>query len=78
MDLIWKIILLVFNFLIYGLCCFVINKRKIFTCISIRSPYLLILNILGNFFMSVIIIVTKYLKNDQKKSARFFIISQIF
>ena len=72
MDLIWMIILLVFNFLIYGLCCFVINKRKIFTCISIRSPYLLILNILGNFFMSVIIIVTKYLKNDQKKICSFF------
>ena len=58
------IILLIFNILLYGACCFLILRRKAFTCISIRSPKLLVLNILGNLFMSIIIIVTKSLKDD--------------
>jgi len=71
MDLIW-IILLIINILLYGVCCFVIIRRKTFTCISIRSPLLLILNIFGNFLMTVIIIVTKSLENDDKKICSFF------
>ena len=72
MDLVGMIVLLIINFLLYGLSCFIIMRRKTFTCISIRSPKLLILNILGNFFMSVIIIVTKYLENDEKKVCSYF------
>ena len=66
------IILLIINILIYGACCFLILRRKTFTCISIRSPRLLILNILGNLFMSIIIIVTKSLDNDKKKFSSLF------
>ena len=72
MDLIW-IILLIFNILLYGACCFVIFRRKAFTCISIRSPILLILNIIGNLLMTIIIILTKSLgDNDKKKVCSFF------
>ena len=66
------IILLIVNFIIYGICCVGLQKRKTFTCISIRSPNLLILNILGNFCMSVIIIVTSYLNDNQKRISSFF------
>ena len=45
------IILLIVNLILYGLCCFLILRRKSFTCISIRSPRLLILNNIGNFFI---------------------------
>ena len=72
MELTLMLILLIINFLLYGMCCFIIMRRKNFTCISIRSPRLLILNILGNFFMSVIIIVTEYLENDGKKICSYF------
>ena len=71
MDLLW-IILLIINILLYGACCFIIFRRKTFTCISIRSPLLLILNIIGNFLMTLIIIVTKSLENDGKKISSFF------
>ena len=71
MDLIW-IILLIFNILLYGACCFVIFRRKAFTCISIRSPTLLILNIIGNLLMTIIIILTKSLENNDKKICSFF------
>ena len=66
------IILLIVNFIIYGICCVGLQKRKTFTCISIRSPNLLILNILGNFCMSVILIVTSYLNDNQKRISSFF------
>ena len=71
MDLIW-IILLIFNILLYGACCFVIFRRKAFTCISIRSPTLLILNIIGNLLMTIIIILAKSLENNDKKICSFF------
>ena len=71
MELIY-IILLIINILLYAACCFLILRRKTFTSISIRSPILLILNIMGNFFMSIIIIVTKSLENDEKKICSFF------
>ena len=72
MDLIW-ILLLIFNILLYGACCFIIFRRKAFTCISIRSPILLILNIIGNLLMTIIIILTKSIEdNDKKKVCSFF------
>lgn len=47
------------NFLLYGICCLLIIKRKIFTIISIRSPTLFLSTILGNFLMSLVIILFK-------------------
>ena len=68
------IILLIFNILLYGACCFLLMKRSTFTCISIRSPKLLILNNIGNLFMSLIIIINKFLdvNNDGKKIVSIF------
>jgi len=72
MDLVW-IILLIVNVLIYGICCFLVLRRKMFTCISIRSPKLLILNIFGNLLMTIIIILTAGLKEDSdRKICSFF------
>ena len=65
MDIIW-LILLIFNILIYGACCFVIMRRSNLTCISIRSPKLLILNNIGNLFMSIIIIISKMFDEEDK------------
>jgi len=56
MDAVW-IILIIVNTLLYGLCCFILLKRKRFTCVSIRSPILLILNIIGNFLMTIITMI---------------------
>ena len=47
------------NFLLYGICCLLIIKRKTLTIISIRSPTLLLTTIIGNFLMSLIIILYK-------------------
>ena len=71
MEIIW-IILLIINFLLYGACCFGVLKRKTFTSISIRSPRLLILNNIGNFFMTLIIILTAALEGDGKKICSLF------
>ena len=71
MDLVW-IILIIVNVLLYGLCCFVILKRKTFTCISIRSPRLLILNIIGNLLMTIIIMVTDSLVDNGKRICSLF------
>ena len=71
---IWWLILLIINFFLYGACCFVIMKRSSFTSISIRSPKLLILNNIGNFFMSIIIIIPNLFedKNDKKIVSIFY------
>ena len=45
------------NFILYGVCCLLILKRKTFTMISVRSPSLLISTILGNFLMSLVLII---------------------
>ena len=50
-------ILFCLNFILYGLCCILIIKRKNYTSISIRSPTLLLCNILGNFFMNNTIVL---------------------
>ena len=62
MFVIW-LILLIFNIFFYGACIMLIIKRKNFTSISIRSPNLLILNNIGNLFMSIIIIISKFFKD---------------
>lgn len=76
MDLI-GIILLIVNILLYGICCVMILKRKFFTCISIRSPKLLILNIIGNLLMSIIIILCISLDdvNGKKICSLFYYIT---
>jgi hypothetical protein len=57
-EIYWYIVLVV-NFLIYGICCFMILKRKQFTIISVRSPTLFLITILANFFMSLVLILSK-------------------
>lgn len=47
------------NFIFYGITCIMIIKRKIYTSISMRSPTLLLMSILGNFFIIQIIILYK-------------------
>ncbi len=69
MEIIWPI-LLGFNVLLYGGCCFVIMRKSTFTCISIRSPKLLLLNIVGNLFMSILIIINKFFDNDDKSNSK--------
>ena len=68
------VILLIFNILLYGACCFLLMKRSTFTCISIRSPKLLILNNIGNLFMSLIIIINNFfgVNSDGKKIVSIF------
>jgi hypothetical protein len=62
MEIIW-LILLIFNIILYGAICFGIMRKSTFTCISIRSPKLLILNNIGNLFMSLIIIISQFFDN---------------
>ena len=57
-------ILFGFNCLIYGFCCIMIIKRKKYTCISIRSPTLLLSNVLSNFFMITIIVLYEIYKEN--------------
>ena len=52
------------DFLLYGICCLMILKRKNFTVISIRSPKLLLFTILGNFFMSLLLILGRIIDNS--------------
>ena len=56
------------NFLVYGVCCILIIKRKNYTSISIRSPTLLLGTILSNFFMNIIIIFYKIFENNNISS----------
>ena len=72
MEIIPAIILLIINLIIYFIICGVLYRRKAFTCISIRSPKLLILNIFGNFCMSEIVILTSFLSDNQKRICSFF------
>ena len=57
METIYDIILLIFNILAYCICIFLILKRKSYTCLSIRSPFLLIINNFSGFVISVLIIL---------------------
>ena len=62
-NIIW-IIIIIFNTLVYGICCLLIIKRKNFTAISIRSPTLLLCTILSNFIMTVTLILHKIIDNN--------------
>jgi len=66
MEIIWLIFIII-NTLLYGLCCMLLLRRQKLTCISIRSPKLLVLNNIGNLFMSLIILMSKLLDEDQGK-----------
>ena len=56
------------DFLIYGLCCIMIIKRKNYTSISIRSPTLLLVTNISNFFMNLIIILYKIFEYNEISS----------
>ena len=60
---IW-IIIIASNILIYGLCCFLIYKRKQFSGISVRSPMLLLCTNISNFAMSMIILLHKLFESN--------------
>ena len=66
MEIIWLIILF-FNILFYLGCSIIVMRKSAFTCISIRSPKLLILNNIGNLFMSIIIIITNFFDDGDSK-----------
>jgi len=61
-------ILFVIDFIIYGLCCIIIIKRKNYTSVSIRSPTLLLISILSNFFMNIIIILYQIFESNNISS----------
>ena len=48
------------NTLLYFICIIIIFKRRKYTCISMRSPTLLITGNLGGLFVSVILILSKH------------------
>ena len=52
------------NFILYGSCCSLIIKRKNLSMISVRSPTLLLSTILGNFLMSLVIILSQITDNQ--------------
>lgn len=62
-EIIW-IIIIIFNAIIYGVCCFFIIKRKNFSAISIRSPTLLLCNNISNFIMSLTLILYKLVDSN--------------
>ena len=57
-NIVWIIIIIV-NVIIYGLCGFLIIKKKSLTAISIRSPTLILGSILSNLIMSLALILPK-------------------
>ena len=61
--IVWIIIILI-NVIIYGVCCFLILRRKNFTAISIRSPTLLLSSIVSNFIMNLVIILHKIVNSN--------------
>lgn len=60
----WNIILLVINTLLYLICFFMILKRRKYSCISIRSPFLLLCNNIGGFMMTTVMIVNPIIAKD--------------
>ena len=62
-DLIW-IIIIIINIILYGLCCFLIIKRKTYSAISIRSPTLLLCTNFSNFIMSLTLILYNLLDSN--------------
>ena len=72
MKVFYYIVLLIFTFMIYFLCIYFIIKRKDYTCLSIRSPFLLILNNLSGFMIAFFIIFDKILKDHSEYKDKFF------
>ena len=62
----WYIILLVINTLLYLICFFMILKRRKYSCISIRSPFLLLCNNIGGFMMTTVMIVNQIIATDNR------------
>ena len=65
-------IFFVFNLIIYGITCFMTIKRKTYTSISIRSPTISIITIIGNFLLSEMIILYKIYYNNAFSPLYFF------
>ena len=61
------------NFILYGATCLMIIKRKAYTSISIRSPVLLLMAILGNFFINQIIILFRLFDINTISAFYFFL-----
>ena len=62
-NIVWIIIIIV-NVIIYGLCGFLIIKKKSLTAISIRSPTLILGSILSNLIMSLTLILPKLVNSS--------------
>ena len=67
------IIIIVINVFIYGLCGFLIIKRKSLTAVSIRSPTLVLGTIFSNLMMSLALIIPKLAKNNSFITIFFYI-----
>ena len=63
-DKLFWIIIILFNCLVYGLCCVLLIKRKTFSYISIRSPSLVLLANFSNFLISISLILFKITKSN--------------
>ena len=58
------IIIILFNCILYGLCCLVIIKRKNYTYISIRSPTLLLITNFTNFLIIIALLLFKITESN--------------
>ena len=63
---------LVLNIIIYGICIFIILKRKRYTIISIRSPTLLLITLFSNFMSNEVIILYKVIDSNYFSSFFYF------
>lgn len=71
-------ILLVINTLLYLICFYLILKRRRYTCITVRSPVLLLFNNLGGFFSTTIILLSLSLQLSNKDNFTYYIPSAFF
>lgn len=73
-EILFYQILLILNIIIYGICILLIIKRKKYTCISMRSPKLLITGNFGGLIVSIILILSQILKDN----SNLYIINSFF
>ena len=71
-----SIILLSINTFLYILCFYMIYKRRKYSCISIRSPTLLLCNNIGGFFMTTAIILDRLLQEKTQYISAGFLVFQ--
>ena len=71
-----SIILLSINTFLYILCFYMIIKRRKYSCISIRSPTLLLCNNIGGFFMTTAIILDRLLQEKTQYISAGFLVFQ--